>query len=64
MSQAIEHNRQDLGMVLGLIGVVLFGATTLALSALLLSERISAMTVFFAVAAAAVVWFGRKARIS
>ncbi|MCP4315997.1 MAG: DMT family transporter [Hyphomicrobiales bacterium] len=37
---------------------------TLALSALLLSERISTMTVLFAVAVAAVVWLGRKARIS
>lgn len=37
---------------------------TLALSALLLSEHISAMTVLFAVAVATVVWFGRQARIS
>ncbi|MEX3010121.1 DMT family transporter [Hoeflea sp. TYP-13] len=37
---------------------------TLALSALLLSERISTMTLAFAIAVAAVVWFGRKARIS
>lgn len=36
---------------------------TLALSALLLSERISVMTVLFAVAVAIVVWLGRKARI-
>lgn len=36
---------------------------TLGLSALLLGEDISMMTVLFAVAVALVVWFGRKARI-
>jgi len=37
---------------------------TLILSALMLRENITAMTVLFALAVALVVWFGRKARIS
>ena len=37
---------------------------TVALSALLLGETITIRTLLFAVAVAATVWFGRKARVS
>ncbi|MGB7321230.1 MAG: hypothetical protein WBC95_07445 [Albidovulum sp.] len=40
------------GMALGLIGVMIFG------------EEISASMIGFAIAVGAVVWFGRKARVS
>jgi drug/metabolite transporter (DMT)-like permease len=36
---------------------------TLALSALLLGEKITLVTIGFAVAVALVVWFGRKAKV-